>query len=171
MKNIISQSEIPDYSRYIFYSDGSILAKNWKNSDKRVKMTPALSGGYLKTVFVTDSGVYKSKQVHRMIALAFIPNPENKPEVNHINGVKTDNRVENLEWVTHSENIIHSFKNKLQSNDGEKNPFSILTEKEVIEIRSKFKPRKYTREMLSKEYGVKACTIKDVVLRKSWKHI
>ena len=69
--------------------------------------------GYLKINLDVDGKRY-SKSMHRLIALTFIPNPENKAEVNHINGIHDDNRVVNLEWVTPEENIRHSVENHLR---------------------------------------------------------
>lgn len=69
--------------------------------------------GYAK-VALCKKGKNKHLLIHRLIAEAFIANIDKKPCVNHINGIKTDNRIENLEWATYSENTKHSFKNKFQ---------------------------------------------------------
>lgn len=71
--------------------------------------------GYLKVKLYKKTGVAYQRKVHRLVAEAFIPNPENKPQVNHINAVKVDCRVENLEWVTNKENHVHAARMGLHS--------------------------------------------------------
>ena len=74
------------------------------------KMYTAINGRGYYAVRLSKNGVRISATIHRLVAKAFISNPQHKPCINHKNGVKTDNRVENLEWCTAKENIIHSFE-------------------------------------------------------------
>jgi len=168
---------------YSICANGNIVTNNWRNTKKVAILKPAKDKrGYLR-VGLAIEGKLVTKKVHRLVATAFIPNPENKPQVNHIDGNKQNNNVINLEWCTAKENTAHAIKMNLFSfqtseksinitiKRGELNGKSILTESEVVQIRNLFKPRIYTREMLAKQFGVKASTIKDIVNKKSWRHI
>ena len=132
-------------------------------------LKPALNPDGYESCGLSINGKNTTFKVHRLVAETFIENQERKPQVNHINGIKNDNKVENLEWVTISENIKHSYRKKLRNPKvGSLNGMSKLSEKEVSEIRihAKNKGRYYGRAELAKKYGVSECTIKEVVTRR-----
>ena len=94
---------------------------------EKIKSTQDNNHGYLQ-VYLCKNNNPKTITVHRLVAIAFIPNPENKRTINHINGIKTDNRVENLEWNTYSENHLHAYRTGLRTSAmigkfGIKNPY------------------------------------------------
>jgi len=127
--------------------------------------------GYYR-VCLCKKGVSKVYPIHRLVAIAFISNLDNKPEINHKNGIKTDNRIENLEWCTRKENADHASKNGLYNSEKGADRYNAkLGEKEVLEIRKKYKPRIYTMPMLAKEYKVSKSCIQGIVERTRWKHI
>jgi hypothetical protein len=161
---------------------GNIKTFNWRNTGREAIIKPAKDKkGYLRVGLILN-GKLVTRKVHRLVGITFIPNPENKPQINHKDTIKANNFEYNLEWATNSENQIHAIKNGcVKSRMGIKRPYikakgednenSKLKEFQVLEIRKRFKKRICTREMLGKEYNVSPATIKDIVLKKSWKHI
>jgi hypothetical protein len=106
----------------------------------------------------------KTMLVHRLVTEAFIPNTESKPQVNHINGDKLDNRVENLEWATSSENTQHSYDTGLQVPvTGEKHHKATVSDELVQLAVAMYATGFYTQRQLAKIFGVSQRAICDWV--------
>lgn len=170
--------KIPGYpSKYEVSNLGRLKSHAWKGSKMTRVLKPAQSpDGYLKTVLINNEGKKKSLGVHTWVAVAFIgKRPDNK-EVNHKNGIKTDNRAVNLEYMTRSENILHAIENGLYTYmRGSDNGHSKLTEDDVREIRRVASQggRYYGRKALAEKYGISEGHVKDIVNRRRnvWGHI
>lgn len=146
----------------------------WANrKGQEIKKRPD-KDGYLKVnLKVKQKG--KSSIVHRLVASAFIPNAENKPQVNHKNGIKNDNRIENLEWCTTFENRQHAYDTGLQhsfTRQGELNNFNKLKEQQVREIRILHDKKKgFTYKKLGEIYNVSEGAIGNIIKNKTWKQL
>jgi len=135
---------------------------------KGVLLKPGLGG----TGYYTVALCGKSYKVHRLIAIAFITNPQAKKFINHKNGIKTDNRVENLEWVTSQENNIHALKHGLKrKTQGEMLWTSKLTEDKIREIRRLNNSGEYQQKELAQMFSISACQINGIVNNKYWKSV
>lgn len=110
--------------------------------------------------------------LHRLVAGAFIGNPSNKPCVNHKDGNKLNNNVDNLEWVTHQENVIHEYATGLcKGPRGELCGSHKLTERQVITIRNSWKEGILLQKELAKMFEVSKECISSIISRRNWKHI
>lgn len=108
--DLIKWEQVDNFSKYYISNTGIIINKyNKKLSQRKDK------DGYMVATLMRDrEGKYTDVRVHRMVAMAFIENPHDKPVVNHKDGIKDNNNVNNLEWMTVSENTLHSFENRFQ---------------------------------------------------------
>jgi hypothetical protein len=123
--------------------------------------------GYHRVTLIKDS-VCKRKYVHVLVAEAFIGKSD--LEVNHINGIKSDNRVENLEWVTKSDNIKHAYKIGLKKKyNGSLNGNSVLTKEQVIEI--KYETSHLSQRQISQIYKIAQTTVSAIKRGVIWPHI
>jgi len=144
------------------------LKRIYKNHERISSITKTTRKGYLRTCLCID-GVGNSQFIHRLVATAFIPNPNNYDFVNHIDGCKTNNNVENLEWCTNYQNIEHAMKNGLTLK-GIKSPNCKLNDDLVRIIRERYE-NGATQKGMAREYGVGKTTIYNIIHRNKWKHI
>lgn len=109
--------------------------------------------------------------VHRLVALAFLPNPDNLPQVNHKDGDKSNNALTNLEWCTGSDNCYHAIHEGIyQQARGESSAKAVFTEDQVREIRRRWAAGEKQKH-LAAEFGTRPGTINKIVHRQRWKHV
>jgi hypothetical protein len=132
------------------------------------ELTPSpQNNGYLH-VTLCKSRAKKGMLVHALVALAFIGSRPNKMQINHKNGNKHDNRVENLEYVTSKENIRHACETGLMNNKGENNGCAKLSKSDAENIRLEYGKGKVTQYQLAKKYGVSQSLVYQIINRKIW---
>lgn len=136
-----------------------------KRDNKLLKACKAGQGNYLK-VSLHNKEKVKQIYIHRLVAIHFLENPKNKYSVNHKDGDRYNNRVDNLEWATGSEQNNHAYSNKLKL-PGENCNFSKLKEYQVLEI---FYSNKSQKD-IALEYNISQPTVSFIKRKITWKHL
>lgn len=168
-------------SRYEVSSIGRVRSKSYLKHGRnrygdisyftmpKIIATPLNNDGY-SSMCLSMLGVRTTAVVHRLVAQAFIPNPDNLPQVNHIDSNRANNRVENLEWVTNQQNVQHSYDSGSNSNKGEKHPRKVLTDDIVRQIREMWR-HGLSVINIGKSLGFNRSTVSKVVHGDNWSHV
>ena len=147
-----------------------IVDYGWKKANRPSKILSFREGkyGYLYTI-ISINKIRKTVKPHRLVALNFIPNPLNLPEVNHIDGNKLNNAFWNLEWSTSKDNIRHAYNTGLRvGKKGENSHYAKLNKETVIKIREEYKKGDVTQLNLSNKYNISQAQIQRIVANKNW---
>lgn len=156
---------IKGHERYEINCDGII-----RNAEtKAIKSQYIGSTGYCMVSF-SYQNKSKTQRVHRLLMSTFSPIGDENAHINHKNGDKIDNRLANLEWCTHQENMTHAFRYGLANNTGEKNGQSKLTEIQVKKIKLLLS-QGVTQQKIANEYGVSRSCILGIHVNRLWSHV
>jgi len=147
----------------------SVPKKTHTRSEK--KLTPNIYPSGYAGVTLYKNGKPRTFRASRLVAQTYIPNPLNLPQVNHINGNKLDNRVENLEWCTAKRNIAHAFENGLVADrKGENNNGSKFTKKQILEVK-RLGSMGVDYKIIAKQFKMSPQHAWDVVNGRRWAHV
>lgn len=162
--------DIVNYEGFYQVSNFARIKSFYKGKVKILKLALS-SKGHLRAHLYKD-GKTKLLFVHVLVAKAFIPNPENKPCVNHKDGNKQNNSIDNLEWVTQSENVKHAYETGLKKS-GCEHCRAVLKPEQVREIRRDCIPRNLERGFtaFARKFNVTAETIRDTYYHRTYKNI
>lgn len=147
--------------------------KSLKGKEPKILKGHKDTKGYLQVELRKDNKRNISC-IHRLVAKEFLEKPKGKDQINHIDGNKLNNNVDNLEWCTCKENIKHAWDNHLnKATYGENHPNSKLTNEQAKWIKENCKPRSKTMgvQAMANMFGVSVCPIYNIVYGKGWKHI
>lgn len=137
----------------------------------KIRKTQITNRGY-ERVNLCKNGAVRRFSMHQIVAKTFIPNPDNKKQVNHLNGIRNDNRSENLEWCTQSENQTHAFKIGLQKgNIGENNGRSKISNSDALYIRQEYDKNTGSIKKLSEIFNVSTKTIRRIISNQTFYNI
>lgn len=168
-ENIYQVSNIGRVKRLAYWHKVKLHNVNNTFRQERILKISLNTSGY-KQAYLCNNYIGKSIAIHRLVASAFIENIDNKKQVNHKDGNKLNNNVNNLEWCTYHENLDHAIKHNLRA-VGEKCGSAKLKNSDVVEIRELYSSKKYTNKELAIIYGVADSTMSQVISRRYWNHI
>lgn len=160
---IIEWKEVITEPGFLISNNGYVLNRDTQVI-RKLKTHPE---GYRHLFFGRPKKEYK---IHRLVATHFVHNPLNLPVVNHINGIKGDNNVTNLEWATHKHNTQHAIASGLMNNKGSRNGMSKLTEEIIKEVRA-LKRCGVSAKKISNAYKIDLRHVFGICSRKSWAHV
>lgn len=166
-------TKIPTCDNYGVTRCGKIFSFNYRGKGSTCEIFPSMDkDGYLQIGLYLKKG-RKWFRAHRLVAITFLANPYNLPQINHKDGVKFNNHVSNLEWTSNINNQRHAWKLGLKSPKlGSDNFSAILSEEEVKDIKILLKEKyKGCVRDISKAYGVSHQLISDINTGKTWSHI
>lgn len=159
--------EVLEFSGYYVSNTGKVKTNDFNHTGLERELSVFVTSRGYVAVNLMRNGIRRRKLLHQLVSIAFIENKNNRRQVNHKNGIKTDNNVDNLEWCTSAENIQHAFRNGLnKASKGESHYGCKISDEEVREIR-KLRLFGMRLKTISKLYGVRFTTISSICTKKA----